>query len=320
VPVGRVALPLARPLPGLAALLPREGATWDPAIKERLLASGHQQFSVTFQGSRPMVTAQLWSTEHLTEGATESGVVEEEAVAWQAVGWWQDQLQEGVRGLGRRLPAVLQTWLRTAAQAATHWVLDCQAFWPPSGYVSSLQAMHPRLNWRVKWRVFEFTFPVLEQADGGLDFSLVQRAVWDALDIAERLKWVPPPPQPATPRAEGCDALSDHLDVRLVGSSPLLLSHTPERPGVWGWAKVGLGANAWTLEPEWARLRAEVVGAWAGYTLPGGGLLLPRPHWAKEMPPWVGPDRLLDYLRRAYRCCLSFCTAGLQEAKFRSWL
>ena len=43
------------------------------------------------------------------------------------------------------------------------------------------------------------------------------------------------------------------------------------------------------------RLVEEIVGVWRTYSYPGGQPLLPRPHWAKDIPP--GLEILIKYLK-----------------------
>ena len=135
---------------------------------------------------------------------------------------------------------------------------------------------------RCRFRVLEFSFPILSGPGGSWDLAPVQAAVWEALDVAQAL------------RAEGRDGLTDHLDLRLVAPSPLALSPTPLAPGVVAWACVALAATTTTPAEHWEALVDRVVARWANHTL------LPRPHWGKEVPAMVGEEEAVAYLRRAY--------------------
>ena len=132
-------------------------------------------------------------------------------------------------------------------------------------WISTVDALHPYCD-SPKFRVTEFAFPILHGKDGSeKDFSLVQRAVWDALDIADALK-----------KEEGIDGLTDHLDVRLVAPSHIPLAPYPKIDGVWGWAGVVLAASEQTPEKDWKTLVESVVGRWASYKYQDGSLILPR--------------------------------------------
>ena len=132
-------------------------------------------------------------------------------------------------------------------------------------WISTVDALHPYCD-SPKFRVTEFAFPILQVKDGNKkDFSFVQRAVWDALDIADALK-----------KEEGIDGLTDHLDVRLVAPSHIPLAPYPKTAGVWGWAGVVLAASELTPEKDWKTLVESVVAQWASYRYQDGSLLLPR--------------------------------------------
>ena len=132
-------------------------------------------------------------------------------------------------------------------------------------WISTVDALHPYCD-SPKFRVTEFAFPILHGKNGsGKDFSLVQRAVWDALDIADTLK-----------KEEGIDGLTDHLDVRLVAPSHIPLAPYPKIDYVWGWAGVVLAASEQTADEDWKALVEAVVGHWASYKYQEGSLILPR--------------------------------------------
>jgi len=132
------------------------------------------------------------------------------------------------------------------------------------------------------FRVFEYCFPVYKDADN-YDFSLVQRAVWDALDLSSELRLGP-----------YTDGIDDHFDVRFVKPSPLALSPYPSEAGVGFWACMCVGTSQWTPEHHRLRLIREITDKWKSYSHKGRPVT-PRPHWAKDMPPGE-----LDYLRRVY--------------------
>ena len=59
---------------------------------------------------------------------------------------------------------------------------------------------------------------------------------------------------------------------------------------------------------------ADVVARWCGYSWHDGlRLVLPRPHWAKEMPDMVGGEELYKYLRKAYQIDLRRIQDMLQK-------
>ena len=57
----------------------------------------------------------------------------------------------------------------------------------------------------------------------------------------------------------------------------------------------------------------DVVARWSGYTWTDGRPVLPRPHWAKEMPDMVGEEELYHYLRKAYETDLKKIQDMLQK-------
>ena len=59
---------------------------------------------------------------------------------------------------------------------------------------------------------------------------------------------------------------------------------------------------------------SDVVARWCGYSWHDGlRLVLPRPHWAKEMPNMVGGEELYQYLHKAYETDLRKITDTLVQ-------
>jgi len=157
--------------------------------------------------------------------------------------------------------------------------------------ITTLEASHPFRSGSIrKFRVFEFEIPIWKNGQH-LDWSSVQTALWQVVDIADRF------------RSEGFEALDDHLDVRLMSSSSILLSSFSSTPcsHVWGWAGIAVASSPWVEEEVWQRFMSEVVASWSRISSPEGNEILPRPHWGKEMPQYVGKEHLYGYLRIAYR-------------------
>ena len=246
VPIERVLAPLQSPFDDLSLLLPRPGEPLPPEALALFEDSDYQQFflprSLSVPQSKLPTTGTFWKSE--------PGVEDQD---WLMMRFANQLLSALVGGCKAKF---LMEALKVRVMSER--------------WISTVDALHPYcdptalLPYCPKFRVTEFSFPILHGKDEK-DFSLVQRAVWDALDIADALK-----------KKEGIDGLTDHLDVRLVAPSHIPLTPYPKIDGVWAWAGVVLAASEQTPERDWKTLVESVVGQWASYKYQDGSLILPR--------------------------------------------
>ena len=242
VPVERVLAPLQSPFDYLGLLLPRPGKPLPPESLRLFQDSDYQQF---FLPRSPGTKSSKYVLPTVgTFWKSEPGVLIQD--------WMVSQLASKI------LSAIV------GECKAKHIMEALKVRITGKRWISTVDALHPHCD-SSKFRVTEFAFPILLGKDGDeKDFSFVQRAVWDALDIADTLK------------DEGIDGLTDHLDVRLVAPSHIPLAPYPKIAGVWGWAGVVLAASEQTPEEEWRTLVETVVRKWASYKYQDGSSLLPR--------------------------------------------
>jgi len=267
-------------------ILPRPGAHVSLEMEELLTRSDYQQ--ITLFRTRPLTLLQIWTAKDLrgdeTSGVSQLFTVESEAHLNYLL----------------TLNAAIQDLCLAIEQNTISWFVDTIGdltkidSTEEKKVITTLDATHPFRGASIRrFRVFEFEFPIWNHA-GALDWSIVQAAVWDVIDVADKF------------RSEGVEALDDHLDIRLMSSSSTLLSSfysnsSSSSTPVWGWAGIAVASTPCVDHHVWQRFMFEVVSLWSKYTSPEGNEILPRPHWAKEMPQFVGQEEIYQYLRRAYQ-------------------
>ena len=154
---------------------------WQPGAINSIAIADYQQFGVYGYGSKQHVHAILWTEEEGSEGVVELHSEELMARREEEVRR-ANQVEEAVRALAAWLP-VLRGWLRwkepglvdmvseqkVAKKEQEHEVAKKEqeqevAKEQEVTWVSSLDAIHPTIGINiVKWRVFEFSFPVFWQ-------------------------------------------------------------------------------------------------------------------------------------------------------------
>ena len=114
-------------------------------------------------------------------------------------------------------------------------------------------------------RDMEFNIPIPTNADGKPDFSVVQRAWWDVINLVYEDT---EPPMRLT------------LELRITGASDLVMA--PQHGNDFGTACIEvLSIPDAVTDGEWEPFLQRVADKWMSYTL-DGKKLNPRPHWAKE--------------------------------------
>jgi len=281
VPSGRVRAPLFSYSSSLDVFLPRPGKALSQETLHMLENSDNQEFYMDvsgqdkpFSSSALPISGTFWSLD--------SGAADEEQIVFH---WARNLLSLFVKPCQAwYVVEYLKDWF-----SGERWISSVDALLPycdrPTVELSKFKL--PTVK-TAKFRVTEFTFPIVEDKAGERNYSFVQKAVWDALDMADQLKM------------GGCNGLTDHLDVRLIAPSDIPMAPYPRRSGVWGWAGVVLAAGADIPEADWATFMNGVASVWVKYAYPDGSLVLPRPHWAKEMPEYVGGKSIVEYLQQAY--------------------
>ena len=244
VRVERVLAPLQVPIADLRLLLPPPGEDLPISAKSLFEDSDYQQFFL------PRAAGNQTSQSLLPTTGT----------FWKSEPGAEDQDWVTISLAGKVLGALF------GRCKAFHLMEALKAKLLGRRWISTVDALHPYCD-SPKFRVTEFAFPILIQTTGEgktTNFSFVQKAVWDALDVADCLK------------EKGIDGLTDHLDVRLVAPSSIPLAPYPKISGVWGWAGVVLAASEHTTENDWVTLVEAVVERWTSYEYEDGSHLLPR--------------------------------------------
>ncbi|KAI0794153.1 hypothetical protein C8Q74DRAFT_1347404 [Fomes fomentarius] len=127
-------------------------------------------------------------------------------------------------------------------------------------------------NMRVRDMEFQIPLPPHPADRTRPDFSVVQRAWWDVINLVYSY-------------TDGSAPMRLTLELRIMGGSNMLLA--PQHGnGPWGTASIEvLTVPDAVTDEEWGRFVQRVADAWMSYEGEGGKKLNVRPHWAKE---WEG--------------------------------
>lgn len=132
-------------------------------------------------------------------------------------------------------------------------------------------------NFHVRCTELIIPIPPLESDPSHPDWSVVQRAWWDALSIV-------------TDDMKKTGALRIVLELRIMGSSDIIMA--PQTQNKFGSACIEVISNLASGEDgSWQPLVQKLVDAWTSYEDKGQKLNV-RPHWAKE---WYVPFLYLGF-------------------------
>jgi len=146
---------------------------------------------------------------------------------------------------------------------------------PPNGPLNSqikthlINALHFRRgiqNFRVRDMELQIPIPPLESDPTKPDWTIVQRAWWDAIDAVYK--------DPKAPMRMA-------LEMRIMGDSDLIMA--AQSNNTFGTVSIEvLTTMAAAAEGVWEPFAQKVADRWMDYTGPDGAYLNTRPHWAKE--------------------------------------
>ncbi|CUS13937.1 unnamed protein product [Tuber aestivum] len=149
---------------------------------------------------------------------------------------------------------------------------------PPNGPLNSqikthlVNALHFRRgihNMRVRDMELQIPIPPLASDPTKPDWTVAQRAWWDAIDAVY-----------ADPKAP----MRVALEMRIMGDSDVIMA--AQTNNKFGTVSIEvLTSMAAAAEGVWEPFVQEIATRWMNYTGPDGGYLNTRPHWAKE---WDG--------------------------------
>ncbi|KAJ6566778.1 hypothetical protein B0H19DRAFT_713862 [Mycena capillaripes] len=147
-------------------------------------------------------------------------------------------------------------------------------------------------NMRVRDVEFQIPIPGLPSDPSQPDFSVVQRAWWDAINLVYAPEY--------TASTHKTSPMRLTLELRIMGSSDMILA--PQRGNNHGTASIEvLTVPDAAADKEWAGFAQQIADKWMALQDGNGKVLNVRPHWAKEwdglkMGPEVGgkkgPERM----------------------------
>lgn len=139
---------------------------------------------------------------------------------------------------------------------------------------------------RMPVRDMELSIEIPPKVDGTPDFSICQKAWWDA--IAEVYESLPDAPMRTT------------LEMRIVGGSETTMS--TQRGNDHGTCAIEVLTNTLVSDEEWHAFLNKIVTRWGRLRHPlTNEPLRVKPHWAKEWPLKLRGMRIMDYLKVAYK-------------------
>lgn len=135
-------------------------------------------------------------------------------------------------------------------------------------------------------RNFEMAIPIPE-AGGKPDWTICNRAWWDALEVVDRFGEEAP--------------LRLSLEMRITGDSRMLLA--PQAQNKCGTCTIEVISTLNVPDEVWLRFKQALLDKWAAYKDGKDDYLLIRPHWAKE---WYGDlnvrgEPIMHYMKRIYK-------------------
>ena len=163
-----------------------------------------------------------------------------------------------------------------------------------------IDALHYRRgiqNFRVLDMEFEIPIPALADDPTQPDWSICQRAWWDAIASVYEAAGAP---------------MRVTLEMRIMGGSGITMA--PEYGNSLGTCSIEVLTSLITPTTAWTSFMQNLANRWTSYTDAAGQPLNVRPHWAKQ---WqqvtIGGQPAVDYLRdTAYAARIPAFQAGLQ--------
>ncbi len=163
-----------------------------------------------------------------------------------------------------------------------------------------IDALHFRRgiqNFRCLDMEFEIPIPSLADDPTQPDWSVCQRAWWDAI---------------ASVYAAADAPMRVTLEMRIMGGSNITMA--PEYGNSLGTCSIEVLTSLITPTTAWTSFMQDLTNQWTSYTDSAGRPLNVRPHWAKQWQPvTIGGQPAVDYLRdTAYADRIPEFRAGLQ--------
>ncbi|KAJ7916915.1 hypothetical protein B0H13DRAFT_2445596 [Mycena leptocephala] len=138
---------------------------------------------------------------------------------------------------------------------------------------NALQFRRGIQNMRVRDVEFQIPIPGLPSDPSQPDFSVVQRAWWDAIDLAYAPEY--------TGSGHTISPMRLTLELRIMGASNLILA--PQRDNTHGTASIEMfTVPDAAANKEWAGFAQKIADKWMALQDGNGRVLNVRPHWAKE--------------------------------------
>ena len=224
-------------------------------------------------------------------------------------GWINCWKNNGSREQAIDYPSPAETWFQEMQNYVGQLVLDFDLFELLPGDVQAkmlakaamavlpseekivtplIDALHFRRgvqNMRVLDIELEIPIPAREDDETKPDWSVCQRAWWDAIRLVyESAKGSDDTPMRLT------------LEMRVMGGSSILMA--PQYGNTLGTCSIEVLTHCNTPTAEWQAFKQKILDAWTAYRDVEGNLLNARPHWAKE---WEGltvhNNPVKEYLR-----------------------
>lgn len=211
-------------------------------------------------------------------------------------GWINCWKNNGSREQAVDYPSESETWFQEMQNYIGQMVLDFDLFELLPGDVQAkmlakaamavlpsdekivtplVDALHFRRgvqNMRVLDIELEIPIPAREDDETKPDWSVCQRAWWDAIHLVyESAKGSDDTPMRLT------------LEMRVMGGSSILMA--PQYGNQLGTCSIEVLTHCNTPAAEWQAFKQKILDAWTSYRDAEGHLLNARPHWAKE---WEG--------------------------------
>ena len=211
-------------------------------------------------------------------------------------GWINCWKNNGSREQAVDYPSPTETWFQEIQNYVGQLILDFDLFELLPGDIQArmlakaamavlpsnrtivtplVDALHFRRgvqNMRVLDIELEIPIPAREDDETKPDWSVCQRAWWDAIRLVyESAKGSDDTPMRLT------------LEMRVMGGSSILMA--PQYGNTLGTCSIEVLTHCNTPAAEWQAFKQKILDAWTSYRDTEGNLLNARPHWAKE---WEG--------------------------------
>lgn len=121
-------------------------------------------------------------------------------------------------------------------------------------------------NMRVRDIELQIPIPALADDPTKPDWTVVQKAWWDAIEIVY---------------ADESAPMRIALELRIMGDSDIIMA--PQTGNSFGTASIEVLTTMPAADDgSWAPFAQKIADKWMSYTGPNGTLINTRPHWAKE--------------------------------------